>query len=134
MTHQNLAKAYANVGMETGVNFASPNKLTIMLYEGAITSCFLAIELIRSGTIESKSDVITNAINIIQGGLAYSLNKEVGGEIAENLDALYTYMVQRLYEANIRNNTEALEEVVKLLLELKGAWEAIEPSHQVAAA
>ena len=84
--------------------------------------------------IEAKSALITKAINIIQGGLAYSLNKEVGGEIANNLDALYTYMVQRLYSANIQNDVEAVQEVVKLLVELKGAWEAIEPSLEASAA
>ena len=102
-----------------------------MLYEGAITSCILAIERIKSSDIQNKSVLITKAIDIIQSGLAHSLNKEAGGEIANNLDALYTYMVQRLYAANIQNDISAIDEVVKLLVELKGAWEAIEPSHSV---
>ena len=131
LTNYNEASAYANIGLETGVTIASPNKLTIMLYEGAITSCILAIERIKSSDIQNKSALITKAIDIIQSGLAHSLNKEAGGEIANNLDALYTYMVQRLYAANIQNDITAIDEVVKLLVELKSAWEAIEPSHSV---
>ena len=135
----NPAMMYSNIGMETGVTSVSPNKLIIMLYDGAITSCNIAIGYVNSQDsdyqdIEAKSAHITKAINIIQGGLAYSLNKEAGGEIAKNLDALYSYMVQRLYTANIRNDVGAIQEVVKLLVELKGAWESIEPSYQAAAA
>ena len=131
LTNYNQASTYANVGIETGVTTVSPNKLIIMLYEGAITSCHLAVERIKSSDIQAKSASITKAIDIIQSGLAYSLNRDAGGEIANNLDALYTYMVQRLYAANIQNDITAIDEVVKLLVELKGAWEAIEPSHPV---
>lgn len=133
-TTHNPAAAYLNIGMETGMTGATPNQLTIMLYDGAVTSCNMAIERIKSQEIESKSALLTKAINIIQGGLAYSLNKESGGEIANNLDALYTYMVQRLYGANINNNVAAVQEVVGLLNELKGAWEAIEPQYKPSAA
>jgi flagellar protein FliS len=130
LTNQHPASTYANISVETGVSSATPNQLTVMLYEGAIISCNMAIDKMKSGDISVKSILITKAINIIQGGLSKSLNKNVGGEIAINLDALYTYMVQRLYTANISNNPSILEEVIKLLIQLKGAWEAIEPDKQ----
>lgn len=130
LTNQHPASAYANISVETGVSSATPNQLTVMLYEGAIISCNMAIDKMKSGDISVKSILITKAINIIQGGLSKSLNKNVGGEIAINLDALYTYMVKRLYTANISNNPSILEEVIKLLIQLKGAWEAIEPDKQ----
>jgi flagellar protein FliS len=54
------------------------------------------------------------------------LNKKAGGEIAESLDALYVYMSGRLTQANIRNQPEFIQEVIKLMNDLKAAWEAID--------
>ncbi len=62
---------------------------------------------------------------IIESGLRLSLDKSSGGEIAQSLDALYAYMSDRLYIANIRNQPEAIEEVIHLLNDLKAAWESI---------
>jgi flagellar protein FliS len=70
--------------------------------------------------------MLTKAICIIESGLRLSLDKKVGGEIAENLDALYGYMSKQLITANIHNKPELIHEVIKLLTELKGAWEAID--------
>jgi flagellar protein FliS len=117
---------YAKMGLETGVLAASPNKLTIMLYEGAISACRSALVHMQRKEIQNKSDMIGKAIMIIESGLRLSLNKKEGGEIANSLDALYMYMSNRLTIANIRNQPEAIQEVIKLLTELKSAWEAIE--------
>jgi flagellar protein FliS len=117
---------YAKMGLETGVLAASPNKLTIMLYDGAISACRSALLHMQHKEIQNKSDMIGKAIMIIESGLRLSLNKKEGGEIANSLDALYMYMSNRLTIANIRNQPEAIQEVIKLLSELKSAWEAIE--------
>lgn len=116
---------YAQVSMETGVLAASPNKLIIMLYEGAITACYSAIRHMQNSDIPNKGAMISQAILIIESGLRLSLNKKAGGEIAESLDALYAYISSRLTMANIRNQPELVHEVIKLLTELKSAWEAI---------
>lgn len=116
---------YAQVSMETGVLAASPNKLIIMLYEGAITACYSAIRHMQISDIPNKGAMISQAILIIESGLRLSLNKKAGGEIAESLDALYAYMSRQLSMANVRNQPELVQEVIKLLTELKSAWEAI---------
>ncbi len=121
---------YATMGLETGVLAASPNKLIIMLYEGAINACRGAIVQMQQKEIQKKSDMIAKAIMIIESGLRASLDKKAGGEIAESLDALYMYMSNRLTMANIRNQPELITEVIKLLMDLKGAWEAIEKQDQ----
>ena len=54
-----------------------------------------------------------------------SLDKKVGGEIAENLDALYEYMGARLLAANLNNDVTLLEEVQRLLTDLRETWNAI---------
>ena len=122
----NGANVYAQMGLETGVVAASPNKLVVMLYEGAISACRNAIGHMQQQDIQRKGEMISKAILIIESGLRLSLDKKAGGEIAQSLDALYGYMTQRLTLANIHNQVANVEEVIGLLTEIKSAWEAIE--------
>jgi flagellar secretion chaperone FliS len=123
--NQRGVNVYAQVGLETGVLAANPNKLIIMLYEGAITACHSAIAHMQKKDIKNKGAMLSKAIMIIESGLRLSLDKQVGGEIAASLDNLYAYMSHRLALANIHNQPEPVYEVIKLLIELKSAWEAI---------
>ncbi|MBG7618404.1 flagellar export chaperone FliS [Herbaspirillum sp. AP02] len=122
------ANAYANIGVETGVVAASPHKLITMLFDGALVAIALAKKYMGEGNIKDKGESITKAILIIDNGLRASLNKEVGGELALNLDALYEYMSRRLFEANTSNNPAILDEVHRLLDEIRSAWEQIGPN------
>lgn len=121
------ANAYAQVGVETGVAAASPHKLIVMLFEGAMIAISSAIQHMQAGNIPAKGQAISKAITIIDSGLRASLDKKVGGEIALNLDALYEYMSNRLVVANLKNQKAVLEEVYQLLKGLKDAWETITP-------
>ena len=87
--NQRGVNVYAKVGLETGVVAASPNKLIVMLYEGAISACYSAITYMQKEDIPNKGAMLSKAISIIESGLRLSLDKKVGGEIAESLDALY---------------------------------------------
>ncbi|MBQ5946367.1 flagellar export chaperone FliS [Massilia sp. ST3] len=117
--------AYANVGLETGVAAASPHKLVVMLYDGAMVALLGAINNIKSGNIAAKGNAISKAITIIDNGLRASLDKKAGGDIAENLDSLYDYMSRRLLEANIKNDAAIVTEVHSLMSDLREAWVAI---------
>ena len=119
------ANAYAKVGMETGVAAANPHSLVVMLYEGAMVAVASAIQHMQAGDIEKKGAAISKAIMIIDAGLRASLNKDAGGSLALNLDSLYEYMSRRLLIANLKNQTQVLEEVYQLLKGLKSAWETI---------
>lgn len=119
------ASAYAKVGLETGVIAASPHRLIVMLFEGAITAVTSAAMHMKAGDIEKKGLSISKAVNIIQNGMRASLDRNAGGEIAASLDSLYEYMIRRLTSANLENRVEMLYEVNELLAELKSAWEAI---------
>ncbi|WP_420477199.1 flagellar export chaperone FliS [Noviherbaspirillum sp. ST9] len=119
------ASAYAKVGVETGVVAANPHKLIIMLFEGAMVAIASATKLMQAGDIPNKGLAISKAITIIEDGLRASLDKNVGGAIALNLDALYEYMGTQLLLANAKNDPALLDEVYQLLNGLKSAWEAI---------
>lgn len=121
------ANAYAKVGIETGVIAASPHKLIVMLFEGAIVAISNAIHHMNNGDIAAKGHSISKAIAIIDSGLRASLDKKTGGEIALSLDSLYEYMNNRLVLANLNNQIELLIEVQELLRDLKASWEAIAP-------
>ena len=119
------ANAYAKVGLETGVIAASPHKLIVMLFEGAITAVNHASTHMRAGDFEGKGKAITKAVLIVDEGMRASLDKKAGGEIAANLDSLYAYIIACLMRANLRNDPALLDEVLALLTDLKTAWEAI---------
>jgi len=117
--------AYAKVGLETGVSAASPHKLIVMLYDGALAAIMTASAQMAARNIEEKGKAISKAIRIIDDGLRASLDKDVGGEIARNLDALYEYMSARLLEANLKNDPAMLDEVRGLLADLRDTWNQI---------
>jgi flagellar secretion chaperone FliS len=121
------ASAYARVGVETGVMGANPHRLILMLYQGARQAIAQARMHLRQGNIGPRGEAISKAMGIIAGGLQASLNKEVGGQIALRLDALYTYMMHRLLEANIEQSDAMLVEVDGLLATLEEAWIGIGP-------
>lgn len=127
------AKAYTSVALESSVQGADPLQLIIMLYQGALQAIANAKGSIQKNDIPAKNKAITHAIRIIGEGLRESLNKKTDGQVAENLDALYAYMCVRLVNANVNNDIEMLDEVARLLSELKGAWETIHNSKTTAA-
>ncbi|NOY73423.1 MAG: flagellar export chaperone FliS [Gammaproteobacteria bacterium] len=132
MTYSNTRGAinqYAKVKNNAVIEDASPHKLIQMLMEGVLEKIAMAKNFIDSGDIPNKGSHISWAISIIDG-LKVSLNKEAGGEIAENLDRLYDYMQRRLVEANLHSDKGILDEVAGLLNEIKGAWDAMPIEYQ----
>ncbi|HEX5364159.1 MAG TPA: flagellar export chaperone FliS [Gallionella sp.] len=120
--------AYQRVGVESGVAAADPHKLISMLYQGALLAIANAKSSIARKDIPAKGKAISHAITIIDEGLNASLDKKVGGELAQNLSSLYEYMGSRLLTANIKNDVAALDEVARLLTDLKSAWDDIRPT------
>lgn len=125
--------AYASVGLETSVPTADPHKLILLLFEGAKVAISSAKMHMMQGNIPEKGRLISNAIDIITNGLRASLDFEAGGDLSAKLAALYDYMAQRLLWANLKNDTAALDEVMRLLSELHGAWVQIAPTNEQAA-
>lgn len=116
------AKAYAQVGLETGVNSASPHRLIVMLYDGAIEAIKRAkLYTEMSDTIE-KVKAIDKALRIISDGLVAALDVKQGGDLAEQLLALYQYISKELVLANAKNDTAKMQEAMLLLEDLRSAW------------
>ena len=116
---------YAQVSQDVAAETADPHALILMLFEGALLQIGTAAIAMDNKDIPTKGTATSKAIEIITNGLKVSLDYEAGGELAERLGALYDYMTQRLLHANLNNSRPALDEVARLLNELKGAWEEI---------
>jgi flagellar protein FliS len=124
---QRAINAYTNVGLETGVEAADSHKLVLMLYEGALLALVEARQHCARRDVPARGKALSKAIMIIESGLKASLDVKAGGELAERLAALYDYMCERLLQANLHNRVELIDEVSRLLTELRGAWEQIRP-------
>lgn len=122
---QNAAQSYQNIDLETNVVAASPLELVVLLYDGAISACKSGVFYINQNDMQKKGAALTKAILIIESGLRSSLDIKAGGELAENLDAMYRYMTDRLYYANLKVQTAPIQEVIDLLLDLRSAWAMI---------
>lgn len=119
------AMAYQNVSVETAVKTADPHQLVLMLYDGAIAACQAAGGHIKARRHGDKALALSKATRIVDEGLKVSLDTSAGGELALRLRDLYDYMIMRLLAANLRNDLAALDEVTKLLEDLRGAWAQI---------
>lgn len=122
-------RQYKQVRVHSGIMDASPHRLVQMLMEGALERIAQAKGNMLNKDIPAKGENIGKAIGII-GGLQSSLNKEAGGELAENLNNLYDYMVRRLLDANVRNEVRILDEVAGLMTEIKSGWDNIPDSYK----
>lgn len=120
-------QAYRTLGLESEVRGASPHHLVSLLLQGAIQAIAAAKAGIQAKDIPAKGAAISKAIAIIGEGLNASLDKKTGGDLAQNLAALYDYMIFRLVSANLKNDLAVLDEVSLLLAGIKDAWDQIAP-------
>ncbi len=109
------ANAYRSVALDSALPNANPIELVLMLYDGALAAIRLAAGHMKAGRIADKGAALSKAISIVDNGLKASLDHNVGGEIAGQLHSL----------ANLRNDERALDEVLRLLADLRSAWAQI---------
>jgi flagellar protein FliS len=115
---------YKQVGVQSGIENASPHRLIQMLMEGALDKISIAMGSMKRGEVAKKGEYIGWAMSIIDG-LRASLDKSIDTELVTNLDGLYEYMGHRLLEANLNNDPDILVEVATLLREIKAGWDGI---------
>lgn len=109
---------------QTQIRSQSPLELVVMLYDGALRFLGLALDAVQRHDLRAKRDAMSRSLAILSE-LQNSLNMEAGGEVATRLDGLYTYMTERLVEANLNNAPEPIEETIRLLTLLRSAWAEI---------
>lgn len=118
------ANQYAAIHTESVAEEASPHQLIQMLMSGFLMRVNTAKGAMLRNDYQEKSLQISKAVGIV-GGLIDGLDLEQGGDIAENLNSLYSYINERLFQATAENNIEILDEVSGLMREVQSAWDAI---------
>ncbi|MEK6268256.1 MAG: flagellar export chaperone FliS [Planococcus sp. (in: firmicutes)] len=104
---------------QNSVMTASPQELTLMLYNGCLKFMKLAKRAMADNKIEEKNTNIIKAQNIIQE-LRSTLKSDI--EMSAGLEQMYEYMYNRLVEANMKNDVAALEEVETLMTDIRNTW------------
>lgn len=118
MTNKQGYAAYTNSRIMT----ASPAELTLMLYEGAVKFCNIAIDAVEKKDIAKAHTNIVKVENIIEEFRA-TLNHKY--PVAEEFENVYVYLHQRLIEANIKKDKEILEEVLTHLRTMRDTWKEV---------
>ena len=116
-----LPNAYAQYN-NSKVLTASPGELTLMLYEGAIKFCNIAIVAVEAKDIEKAHIHITKVEKIIDY-LRQTLDMKYA--VAQDFERIYSYLSQRLVEANIKKDKEILEEVSGHLRSVRDTWKEV---------
>ena len=124
MSQRSAIQTYNQIDTQGKILNASPHRMVQILFENAIDRVSKAKAAMLANNVHDKGQYISMAITIIDG-LQSSLDHKLGGDVAANLDKLYDYMTRSLLEANLENQVEKLDEVVKLLREIKSGWDQI---------
>ena len=112
---------------ETRVRTASPAQLVVMLYDEAVKQCDVAGDLMKGDVKKNPQDIekINAALGKVQDiitELMASLDFDAGGEIAENLFALYVWFSRELLDANLAKDYAKVGKVRSMIADLRGAW------------
>lgn len=108
---------------------ADPKRLVVLCYDRAINALKLAIEYYEENSFEAKAKEIQKAQDVINA-LRTALDFDNGGEVAVNLDALYSFMTRHITEADLKKDISALKSIVNMLEEIESAWKEIFYGHQ----
>ena len=118
------AEQYRKVGATSSILEADPRTLVQLLLEGASSRLRLAMAHLERGDQAAKGKAIGRTCDIV-AHLASTLDHQRGGEIADNLSALYDYILLRITQGNLDNDRQALQEALDLLGQIETAWAAM---------
>jgi len=110
-------EAYRRVTAET----RSPLELVVMLYDGAIRFVGEAQDAADRNDVAGRTRAVSRALAIVTE-LQNRLQMDEGGEVARELDRLYSYMTVRLLDSNVKRDRRALDEVRRLLSTIREGW------------
>lgn len=117
-------QSYGSVKVDAGVQGANAHRLTLMLFDGFLERVAQAKGAIQQRDIELRGKKINDASSILLG-LRDSLDLERGGELAQNLDALYDYIQRILLQAHLKADEDLLDECGRLMSQVASGWRDI---------
>lgn len=116
----NAVAEYQNTS-NSSIAYADPHQLILRLMNGAIERIAQAKGAMLQNDLKNKGELISKAMGIITG-LSSCLDHTQDSDLSNNMESLYEYMNLSLLEANLKDNTDKLEEVSRLLQEIRSAW------------
>ena len=116
--------AYLSTRATSSVHDASPHKLIALLFDACLERLAVTKGAMERKELKQKAESLKKAIDIIVR-LQASLDFERGGQVATRLDDLYTFCTNRLALANVTNDSEMINEVYRVIAELKQGWSEI---------
>ncbi|WP_117233451.1 flagellar export chaperone FliS [Vibrio maerlii] len=117
-------QAYKRVSVDSQLSSASPHKVIQMLMAGAIERLIQGKAAMQQGNIAVKGERLGKALDIVIS-LRSCLSMDDGGDIAQNLDQLYDFVIAQISAANLQNDPQPIDDVVEILREIKSAWDQI---------
>ena len=124
LMNENGFNSYQNNQLEAKAASASPTELIVMLIDGFNDNLIKAKGHMANKRIYEKGEAINRCMNIVIG-LDSAIDLQNGGEAAQNLAQLYTYIQSKLLEASSQNSIEILDEIELLMNNLKEGWQGI---------
>ena len=118
----NAANPYLKQYQKNSIETATPEKLLILLYDGAIQFLNKAKIAMEDKDIEQTHNNLTGCQNIILEFMS-TLDMKQGGELAQNLYRLYEYYYNTLVEANLQKDIKKVDEILKHLKGLRDTWQ-----------
>jgi len=115
-----VAQAYGNTAVETAVTSSSSKELIILVYEKINEHLLLGKKELELG--QPGVEVFTKAVDLINLGLIASLDKGKGGEIANNLEFIYLWAINKIVEARLSKAPDKIDEVIKVLKPIQEGW------------
>ncbi|MDY5869639.1 MAG: flagellar export chaperone FliS [Lachnospiraceae bacterium] len=116
-----LPNAYAQYN-NSKILTASPAELTLMLYEGAIKFCNIAITAVEQKDIQKAHDNIVKTQKIIEH---FRVTLDMKYPVAQDFERVYVYLEQRLVQANMKKDPEILQEVLEHLHTMRDTWKEV---------
>lgn len=120
---------YRQQQVQHEIEQASPVRLVVMLYDKAMSLLRQAVLHIDRNNVKAKGEALNRVVEII-GELQAILNRDEGGVVAQNLDAMYEFMIRSVTLANLNNDPQPLDGVLKVLEELRKGWQELEQMTQ----
>ncbi len=119
------ADAYRRINVETSMHTIDQYQIVSLLFDGMLQSLAAARGALARGDVLAKCEAIARALRILEEGLSTGLDRIDGGELAENLAALYDYCTRRLILANAQNDDAILQEIQRLIETVAQGWKGM---------